>query len=209
MGPLPELPEGNVTVAEVAKILMPIRVLTPTDIARNLSTPKPPPGVLASASEYPRAQAVKEAAQDLPAFHELLQTILPWFTAPNRLEATSRHEATGMRALDIWLDKAGPKAEPMIIAQDLGYKASSAAELTVWALGIDDIARAKEAALIAAGPSAAASTQPSLTAMAQVISHRIIQPDTTGTEGERRERNTLANHANQLVGNPVLEGLLE
>ena len=143
MGPLPELPEGNVTVAEIAKILMPIRILTPTDIARNLSTPKPPPGVLASASEYPRAQAVKEAAQDLAAFHELLHSVLPWFTAPNRLEATSRHEATGMRALDIWLDAAGAKAEPTMIAQDLGSKSKSAEELTVWALGIDEIAKAK------------------------------------------------------------------
>ena len=48
-----------------------------------------------------------------------------------------------------------------------------------------------------------------MTAMAQVISHKVVHPDTTGTEGERRERNNLANHANKLIGNTVLEQLLE
>ena len=202
-----KLPEANVTVDELVAVLLPIRCLVPSDLARSKGVRPPPPGILASASEYPRAQAVKDGAQDLQAFQELLTTILPWFTEPNRLEATMRHEATGMRALNIWLEAAGLRAEPMVIAAELGYKSSSAAELTVWALGVDDFEKAKRAAEVV--PPHRVNNQASLAAMNQVISHRIIQPDTTGTEGERRERNALANHANELVNNPVLEGLLK
>ena len=204
-GPL-QVPEANVEVEELVEVLKSIRCLVPSDLARSKGVRPPPPGVLASATEYPRAQAVKEGAVDHQAFQELLTTILPWFTAPNRLEATLRHEATCMRALNKWLETAGLKGEPMLIANDLGYKSSSAAELTVWALGIDDFIKAKEAA---EAPRSRVNTQPSLQSVSQVISHRIIQPDTTGTEGERRERNALANHANELVNSPVLEGLLK
>ena len=100
MSTLPELPEGRLKVKEMAEILMPIRVITPTDVARNLNTRKPPPGVLASATDYPRARAIKEAAVDIAAFHELLDSVLPWITLPNRLASTKKHEATMMRALD-------------------------------------------------------------------------------------------------------------
>ena len=80
MSSLPEWPESRVKVRELASILEPIRVTTPTDIARNLNTPKPPPGVSASALDYPRARAIKEAAVDAEAFHDLLYSVLPWFT---------------------------------------------------------------------------------------------------------------------------------
>ena len=76
----------------------------------------------------------------------------------------------------------------------------------MWALGIDEFIRAK---FKANTPSASDANLASMTAMAQVISHKVVHPDTTGTEGERRERNNLANHANKLIGNTVLEQLLE
>ena len=179
MSTLPELPEGRLKVKEMAEILMPIRVITPTDVARNLNTPKPPPGVLASATEYPRAQAVKEAAVDIANFHELLHSVLPWFTEANRLDATKRHEATSMRALDSWLDGAGDKTEPMMIAHNLGSKSKTAEELTVWAFGIDEVVKAK---FKSNTPSASATNLASMAAMAQVISHKVVHPDTTGTE---------------------------
>ena len=93
-----------------------------------------------------------------------------------------------------------------MIAHDLGSKRMSAAALTVWALSIVDFLVAK---FKANTPSASDANLASMTAIAQVISHKVVHPDTTGTEGERRERNNLANHANKLVGNPVLEQLLE
>lgn len=201
-----KVPEANVSVEELVEVLMPIRCLVPSDLARSKGVRPPPPGVLASVSEYPKAQAVKEGAKDHHAFQELLTTIVPWFTPANRLDATLRHEATCMRALDKWLDTADLKGEPMLIASALGSKTSSAAELTVWALEVDEFIKAKAAA---EAPPARVNSQPSLESVAQVISHRIVHPDTTGTEGERRERNTLANHANALVSNPVLEGLLK
>ena len=205
---IPMLPEEHYNVREMAEILAPIRVLVPKNIARTRSSTPLPPGATACQVDYPRAQAVKNAAKDAAAFRELLETILPWFTDPDRLAATLRHEATSMRALDLWLDASGDKAEPMIIASDLGTGQKTAEDLTVWALDIDSKNMERAPHRVAANGAASSGLPPPST-MAQVISHRIIQPDTSGTEGERRERNTLANHASQLNSNPVLEQLLE
>jgi hypothetical protein len=193
---LPPIPSTTQSVESMVALLESLRTTTMrvTDAQR-----MPPPPSAPRFPAYPRANALKSAAESDQAFSNFVNAVLPWFVDSTMLGAVAAHELTQLASLETWLEKAGIQADPSQIRTDMPLASQSEAMLVNFAFKLASIIKAPVA------PSAALNTSSS----AGFVTHQVIHPDRDGTELERAERNSLARHASELMRSDHLQMSLQ